>query len=362
MQKDGQQGSSGMQNVWNGFKVAIALMLGWPFIAILLPMWLVYSWYERRQGRSVSHAPWSILMQALRRSRRQRAEADAQTLRYGRIRLEEEQVQDDDSSSHRKPLVTCPAPDCVADTVRLGRIALVTGGGKRIGAAIGRELAGMGYAVGVVYAHDLDSARNTVETIVRHGGTAAPLCWDASDPDSAERMLDEVSTTLDGVPDLLINNAAKFLPTRINPASWEELDTLMRTNLNGPIWLMLRTAQRMLDRSGGQIINIADLWGERPLGGHAAYCASKAGLIMATQVLAKDLAPHVRVNAIAPGAILPPDADDPSAHEAYQRLLSRTPLADSASSDAVLHAIRYLLSAHYVTGEVLRVDGGRWLQ
>ncbi|MBF0191988.1 MAG: SDR family oxidoreductase [Magnetococcales bacterium] len=253
------------------------------------------------------------------------------------------------------------SPQGALDAAATGGVALVTGGGKRLGAALCLELARLGYAVGVVYHQDAEAARRTVDAIVRQGGMARPFRLDLKDPDGADVLLDEASAALGGVPGVLVNNAALFHPTRIDGGSWEELGALFQVNLQGPLWLALRAARRMAAQGGGQIINMGDIWGVRPLAGHAGYGASKAGMIMATQVLARDLAPAVRVNAIAPGAILPPDAASGPEADAYRRMLTRTPLADQAGPEAVTAALRYLLAASYVTGEILRVDGGRWL-
>ena len=157
---------------------------------------------------------------------------------------------------------------------------------------------------------------------------------------------------------MLINNAAHFAATDPVSGSPRGLRDLLDVNLAGPVWLALRAAERMNANGGGAIINLADIWGERPLKGHTVYSASKAGLIMATKGLARDLAPRVRVNAIAPGGVLPPEGvSDPN----FQKMMAQTPMAGMAGPEAVLEAARYLIAAEFVTGEVLHVDGGRLL-
>ncbi|MBF0213420.1 MAG: SDR family NAD(P)-dependent oxidoreductase [Magnetococcales bacterium] len=363
IEPDGRENRHGMKNVWNGFKVALALILGWPFIAVLLPMWLIYSWNEHRLGRPVPHAPWSLLMQAFRKSRK--TTARSASVKRAEILLDDFAEEDSGHSlATAYPKASTPErlPSwAMAEEPPSGGVALVTGGGRRLGAAICRDLARIGFDVGVVYHRDLEPARNLVDEIVRSGGVAYPFRLDWHDPTSAETLLEEATQALGGVPRLLVNNASRFQPTGIEGTSWEELETLFRVNLQGPMWLSWCAARRMIGHGGGQIVNICDIWGERPLAGYAAYGASKAGLIMATQVMARDLAPDVRVNAIAPGAILPPEINDGPEAEAFQRLLSRTPLARQAGPEAVIRALHYLLTAPYVTGEILRVDGGRSL-
>ncbi|MBF0272496.1 MAG: SDR family NAD(P)-dependent oxidoreductase [Magnetococcales bacterium] len=358
-----------MKNVWNGFKMAFALILGWPFIVVLLPMWLLYSWNERRLGHPLPHAPWSGVRHAFgSRSPGEVESVNPLSRMESMLATRDETFQPAASVGHSGPVFASDvksSADAIPWPVTTdpipGGVALVTGGGKRLGAALCRDLARIGFKVGVVYHRDPDAARQIVEEILGQGGVARSFPLNLNDPGSVDVLLDEASQAMGGVPGLLVNNAGRFHPTRIDGGSWEEMDELFRVNLQGPLWLALRAGARMAAHGGGQIVNICDIWGERPLAGHAAYGASKAGMIMATQVLARDLAPRVRVNAIAPGAILPPEALSGPEAEAYQRLLTRTPLAAQAGPEAVTGALRYLLTAPYVTGEILRVDGGRRL-
>ncbi|MBF0429001.1 MAG: SDR family NAD(P)-dependent oxidoreductase [Magnetococcales bacterium] len=242
-----------------------------------------------------------------------------------------------------------------------GGVALVTGGGRRLGKTICKDLAQLGFRVGVVYHRSQKSAEESAAEINQAGGDAHPIFLNLADPTQIEDFLNESEYLLGKVPDLLIHNAALFQPTPVEDGSWDEMTSMIQVNLQGPLWLSLQTAQRMARHRGGQIITICDIWGERPLKGYTAYSATKAGLIMTTRSLARELAPAVRVNAIAPGAILPPDETTGQRAAAYHQLLAHTPLAGQADPSAVTHAIRYLLAAHYVTGEILHVDGGRQL-
>ncbi|MBF0628215.1 MAG: SDR family oxidoreductase [Magnetococcales bacterium] len=358
---------SGLRNVWNGFRLALALVLGWPFLVILLPVWLLYSWHEQRLGRPVPHAPWAVLRQACGRETSCLPPAASRQVSFTPSPDPEWEMTIQPGraaeGSPSLPVAAGSFPALRESAGALRGVALVTGGGRRLGAAICRELASQGFGVAVLYHRDADAAHQTAAAIVDSGGLARSFRLDWREPEGVEKLLDAACQALGGAPTLLVNNAARFQPTALDGGSWEGMSELVRVNLQGPIWLMLRVARRMADHGGGQIVNIADIWGERPLGGHAVYCATKAGLIMATQVLARDLAPAVRVNAIAPGAILPPDdGAGAEAIAAYHRLLARTPLAGQAGPEAVTGALRYLLTAPYVTGEILRVDGGRRLR
>ncbi|MBF0321849.1 MAG: SDR family NAD(P)-dependent oxidoreductase, partial [Magnetococcales bacterium] len=240
-----------------------------------------------------------------------------------------------------------------------GGVALVTGGGRRLGAVLCRELSRIGFAVAVVYHQSEPAARRLAKSLRDQGGRAEALSMDLTNPARIATLVHEVERSL-GPLRLLVNNAGVFAPTQSEAGTWEAMDAVFKGNLQGPLWLSLKAAERMRRHGGGSIINLADVWGERPLAGHAAYCAAKAGVIMMTQVLARDLAPDkIRVNAIAPGGVLPPDSPDDAAP--FQVMLQHTPLASHAHPEAILRAVRYLLDAPFVTGEILHVDGGRRL-
>ncbi|MBF0143811.1 MAG: SDR family NAD(P)-dependent oxidoreductase [Magnetococcales bacterium] len=344
-----------MRNLLKGFRLAFAVTLGLPFLIVLLPLWVIYVLNERRNGRQRSFLPGSS--PASRTSRRS-GEAATPDSRRGNDKGEGA------GPGHPSPPGTGTSIDRIdagglRTAVATGRVALVTGGGRRLGKEISLELARLGFRVGVAYHRRQESAAKVVEEIRLAGGEARALALDLTNPARLESFLSEAERQLDGVPTLLVNNAALFHPTPLENPSWETLGELLQVNLQGPLWLSLQAAQRMSRHDGGQIINICDLWGERPLKGHAAYSAAKAGLIMATRALARDLGPAIRVNGIAPGAVLPPEEGSGPEMEAYRSLLARTPLAAEATPEAVVQAVRYLLTARFVTGEILHVDGGR---
>ncbi|MBF0605476.1 MAG: SDR family NAD(P)-dependent oxidoreductase [Nitrospirae bacterium] len=236
------------------------------------------------------------------------------------------------------------------------KIALVTGGGGRLGAMICRDLASLGFAVALTCHRSVAQASRLADQIKTDGGIAQVFALDLQNPQNIGAVVEDVEHHW-GPITLLVNNAGAFLPDRIQ-GGWETMEAIFKVNLQGPLWLSMNVAQAMKQSAvAGHIITLCDIWGERPLGGHAAYGAAKSGMIMATRVLAKDLAPKIRVNAIAPGAILPPEGGSPG----FDAMVRRTPLADRMGPEAILHALRYLLGAECVTGEVLHVDGGRHL-
>lgn len=318
-----------------GFRFALGVVLLLPFIVFLFPMWFVYRWNEVRQGHPEPEAPWSDLFN------RDKKPAPLHPHRQTAHHPEHETV-----------VFTRPQP--VAPQGH--GVAVVTGGGHRLGAVLCQELASWGYTVAVVCHHAVESGAGVVDAIRGQGAAAELFTADLRHPVALEQLLHEVEERL-GPISVLVNNAAIFSPSPVHEPHWDEIGALLTVNLQGPMMLAMLAGRRMREQGGGQIIQIGDLWAERPLKNHAAYCASKAGVTAAMQVLARDLAPAVKVNVIAPGAVLPPE--DPRELEGYQRLLDNTPLAREAGVDGVVGVVRYLLTTPFVTGSVIHVDGGR---
>lgn len=207
--------------------------------------------------------------------------------------------------------------------------------------------------VGVHYHESDHGARDTAEVITRAGGAAEVLRADLRDPAACTRLVNAVADRF-GALHVLINSAASMLRTPIGEVTPERWDEIMALNLRAPFFCAQAAARRMSD--GGIIINIADLGGIEVWPGYIPHGVSKAGLLHLTRGLARALAPTVRVNAIAPGTVLLPD--DWTEQEG-ERLRRTTPLGRHGSPDDVVGAMLYLLSADYVTGETLVVDGGR---
>ena len=238
-------------------------------------------------------------------------------------------------------------------------VALVTGSARRIGAAIARALHAAGYDLALHYrssSDDVDALAAELER-VRPGSTVR-LQADLAEFD---RLPELVAQTVGrfGRLDALVNNASGFFPTPVGEATPAQWDALFATNARAPLFLAQAAAPH-LARNGGAIVNLTDLYGERPLAGHSIYCMAKAALLMATKTLALELGPEVRVNAVSPGAILwPEDGGDDAARQA---MLQRTPLARTGTPEEVAEAVRWLLQdATYCTGQVIHLDGGRRL-
>jgi len=239
------------------------------------------------------------------------------------------------------------------------RVALVTGAARRVGAAIARALHARGLAVGVHYHGSRTEALALVDTLnAARAGSAQAFRADLARADQARRLVADVVSSL-GALDVLVNNASSFFPTPIDTVSEEQFDDLVGSNLKGPVFVSGAAAAPLRAR-GGAIVNITDIHARYPLHQHPVYCAAKAGLESLTRSLARDLAPQVRVNGVAPGAILWPERGVGAAERAA--IIASTELERVGAPDDIAGAVVYLaLDAPYVTGQILSVDGGRTL-
>jgi pteridine reductase len=238
-----------------------------------------------------------------------------------------------------------------------GKVALVTGGAVRVGRAIVLGLADAGMRVVVHYHSSAGPAEEVVRIIQGMGGEATSVRADLSRVEEVERLADEAERAF-GRIDVLVNNASVFPPERmdeVDPALW---DHTLAVNLRAPFFLTQRLGRGMRQRGEGSVVNLADLAGLQPWAAYAAHSISKAGLVHLTRVAARSLAPEVRVNAVAPGTVLPPEE---MSDEEVRRLAGRVPLGHIGAPDDVVGAVLYLLRARFVTGEVLVLDGGRSL-
>ena len=235
-----------------------------------------------------------------------------------------------------------------------GRVALVTGAGKRVGRAIAEGLAARGARIAVHYNASRAGADEIVAAINAGGGAARVFHADLSDPDAPARLVRDAAASF-GALDVLVNSASHFLRAplaTVTPAQW---DQAFAVDLRAAFFATQAAAAVMGER-GGVVINMADHLTHERWPTLAVHGIAKAGVVQMTEALAAHLAPHVRVNAVAPGAVLPPDDASPAN---LDRLVRTTPLARIGSPEDVVQAIVYLIEADYVTGETLVVDGGR---
>jgi pteridine reductase len=236
-------------------------------------------------------------------------------------------------------------------------VALVTGGAVRIGRALALALAGRGAAVAVHYGTSAAAAAETVAAIRDSGGSAESFQADLRDFSLAERLIEQAAKRL-GRLDILVNSAALFETKGFIDTTEQIWDEQFAVNLKAPFFLSRAFARQVGSGRPGQIVNIADWRAIRPDPRSIAYSMTKAGIVAMTSGLAVALAPNIRVNAIAPGSILPPPGRDESYLEEIGR---RTPLQRHGSTVELARALLYLVTAEYVTGQVLFVDGGEHL-
>lgn len=235
---------------------------------------------------------------------------------------------------------------------------LVTGASHRIGAVIARTLHAAGHDLALHYRRsreELDALISELEA--RRAGSTLMLQADLADPETLPGLIDAAVAHF-GRLDALVNNASMFHPTPLGSITTGQWDAMFAANARAPL-LLAQAAAPHLKAAQGCIVNITDIHAERPLPQYAAYCMSKAALRMATLALAQDLGPAVRVNAVAPGAILWPEGKSDAARA---EVLARIPLARTGTPEEIAGAVLWLIrDATYVTGQTIRIDGGRLL-
>ena len=238
-----------------------------------------------------------------------------------------------------------------------GKVALVTGGGRRVGRALALALAKQRAVVAVHYNGSEKGAREVVAEIQKSGGRAQSFRADLTQPADAAALPNQVAKELARL-DVLVNSAAIMKRTPFGNTGFDEFDEILDLNLRAP-FLISQAAAPHLKQGKGCIVNIADLAAFETWPGYIPHGISKSGIVYLTKALARVLAPDVRVNAIAPGTVLLPD--DWDAQDA-EHLHQTTPLKREGSPQDVVDAMLFLLGADYVTGETIIVDGGRHIR
>ncbi len=240
-----------------------------------------------------------------------------------------------------------------------GKVVLITGGAKRVGAAICRRLHGEGANLMIHYRSSAAEAEDLRDELNRERPDSTALVQ--ADLHEVERLPDLVAATVKhfGRLDVLINNASSFYPTAVGEINEKDWHDLLGTNLKAPLFLSQAAAQP-LRHSRGCIVNIADIHAERPMKSYLVYSIAKAGLVALTKSLAHELGPEVRVNAVAPGPIMWPEGDRTFDDQERRRVIAHTLLKREGSPDDIARAVLFLVKdAPYVTGTILPVDGGR---
>jgi pteridine reductase len=250
-----------------------------------------------------------------------------------------------------------PTPAAPAGNTLNGKTALITGAARRVGAQIARTLHGAGANVVLHYRSSAEDATRLAEELNAARAQSAALAeCDLLDVAQVKNLPASAQQAFGGL-DILVNNASTFYPTPVGDITEIDWDDLIGTNLRAPLFLA-QAAAPLLHERAGLIINVADIHGLRPLRRYPVYSIAKAGLIMLTRALARELGPHVRVNAVAPGPVMwPEDGLD----EALQRQITqRTALKRPGSPEDVARVcVFFATGAPYVTGQILAVDGGR---
>lgn len=235
------------------------------------------------------------------------------------------------------------------------RIALVTGGARRVGRAIVVELARVGFEVLFTYHQSQAEATKVLAALQYKGWPGEAIAADLTDPDAVANVAEQVRRK-HGRLDVLVNNAALYLPGSLAEYDPAQAQRMWALNVQAPLLLCQKLAD-LLRQSRGHVINMCDLLAEKPWPAYLAYCATKAALANATLSLARALAPEVTVNGIAPGVV---DWPDHFPHEDREKYLKRVPLARAGTPQDVANLVRFLVQeGSYITGQIIRLDGGR---
>lgn len=238
-------------------------------------------------------------------------------------------------------------------------VALVTGSAQRIGAAIVHTLHSAGYNTVIHYRQSSDAAEKLAASLNRQRqDSAITISADLDDVSHIYRLAAAAQAAW-GRMDALVNSASSFYPTPVGSATAQQWDDLVGSNMKAPFFLSQALAPALANQQGA-IVNIADIYADRPLARHTIYCMAKAGNAMLTKSLARELAPDVRVNGVSPGAILWPEQGGAVDLQSQQQLLDKVPLQKTGTAKDIADTVLFLLrDAPYITGQIIAVDGGR---
>ncbi|SRR5579883_972270 len=241
------------------------------------------------------------------------------------------------------------------------KVALVTGAARRVGAEIASILHEAGLNVVLHYNASEDAANTLCERLnQKRPHSAIAIHADLLEPESAEELVRKSVSVWQRL-DVLVNNASRFYRTNLGEVTSYAWDDLMNSNLKAPFFLS-QAAAPALAANQGTIINIADINAQRPLHNYAVYCLSKSGLVAMTKILAKELGPEIRVNAVSPGAVMWPEGANALSEAEKQKIINSTTLLRAGSPKDIAQAVLFFVrDAGYVTGQVLNIDGGRLL-
>jgi pteridine reductase len=249
----------------------------------------------------------------------------------------------------------------MSDSKAKNKVVLITGAGKRVGAAIAEYCHQLGMRVGIHYRESAQQATHLCHRLNQQRPDSAIIV--GADLCKTDKLEELILTPIKkwGQLDVLINNASSFYPTplgKVTPKTWEEI---VASNLKAPFFLA-QSAARYLKQHKGCIINLVDIQAQRPLKNYSIYCIAKAGLVMLTKSLAMELGPDIRVNAIAPGIVLWPD-DETEFNEALrEKIIARNALKRAGTPQDIAKTAAFLINhADFITGQTIAVDGGRSL-
>lgn len=241
-------------------------------------------------------------------------------------------------------------------------VVLITGASRRIGACLAKHLHQHNFRVIVHYHHSLSEAESLCQELNnKRQDSAWAVSADLTDINSVEELASN-SISHWGRLDALINNASSFYPTPLPNATKQQWEELLGSNLQGPFFLCQAVSEELISRRGA-IVNITDIHAQQPLARHSIYCIAKAGNAMLTRTMAKELAPHVRVNGIAPGVILWPENNySKNTGEIKNNNLPKIPLNRMGTTEDIALLAEFLITeASYITGQIITVDGGKHL-